>query len=133
MRNAVIKCALAMTTGSAITLALALALAPGTASADTAGGTTFYVSAAAPGGDGTSCETANYQTITGAEADAADGDTIIVCPGTYYGPVTVYKSITLQGLPGAVIDSSGWPVAVGVRVAADGATVEGLTVVVHNS
>ena len=130
MRNAVIKCALAMTTaGSAITLAPVLF--PGTASADVAGGMTFYVSATAPGGDGTSCATASYQTITSAEADAADGDTIIVCPGTYDGTVTVYKSITVQGLPGAVIDASGQPA--GVRVAADGATVEDLTVEVSNS
>jgi nitrous oxidase accessory protein NosD len=118
-----------MTAGSAITLTLALA--PGVASADMFGGRTFFVSAAAwPGGDGTSCATANYQTIASAEADADDGDTIIVCPGTYYGPVTVYKSITLQGLPGAVIDANG---PVGVRVVADGATVKGLTVIVHNS
>ena len=130
MRNTV-KYALAMTAGSSA-ITLALALAPGVASADMSGGMTFFVSAAAwPGDDGTSCETANYQTIASAEADANYGDTIIVCPGTYYGPVTVYKSITLQGLPGAVIDASGSPV--GVRVVTDGATVKGLTVVVNNS
>jgi nitrous oxidase accessory protein NosD len=129
MRNAV-KCALTMTAGSAITLALALA--PGAASADTAGGATLFVSAAAwPGGDDTSCATASYQTITDAIADAADGDTVVVCPGTYHESVTVYKSITLQGLPGAVIDASGWPV--GVRVVANRATVAGLTVMVGPS
>jgi nitrous oxidase accessory protein NosD len=129
MRNAV-KYALAMTASSSA-ITLALALAPGVASADTAGGATLFVSAAAPGGDGTSCATANYQTITSAEADATDGDTIIVCPGTYHGTVTVYKSITVQGLPGAVIDASGQPA--GVRMAADGAKVEDLTVAVNNS
>jgi nitrous oxidase accessory protein NosD len=126
MRNAV-KCALTITAGSAITLALALA--PQAASADTAGGTTLFVSAAAPGyGDGTSCATASYPTITDATADAADGDTVIVCPGTYRESVTVDKRITLRGLPGAVIDARGWPA--GVRVVADGATVAGLTVMV---
>jgi nitrous oxidase accessory protein NosD len=130
MRNAV-KCALTITTGSAITLALALA--PQAARAGTASGTTLYVSAAPPsyGDDGTSCATATYQTITGAIADAAGGDTIIVCPGTYPESVTVDKPLTLQGLPGAVIDARGWPA--GVRVVADGATVTGLTVIVAPS
>jgi nitrous oxidase accessory protein len=126
MRNAV-KCALAMTACSTITLAPALA--PGAASADAAGGMTFFVSAAAAGGDDTSCATASYRTITDAIADAANGDTVIVCPGTYREPVTVNKRITLLGRPGAVIDASGWPT--GVSVVADGATVEGLTVLVN--
>jgi nitrous oxidase accessory protein NosD len=127
MRNAV-KCALAMTAGSAITLALTLA--PEAASADTAGGETFFVSPEAPSGDGTSCATAIYWNLRDAMDDAADGDTVIVCPGTYYESVTVDKRITLRGLPGAVIDASG---PVGIRVVADGATIKGLTVIVHNS
>jgi nitrous oxidase accessory protein NosD len=116
-----------MTAGSAIMLAPALA--PEAASADTAGGETLFVSAAAPGGDDTSCATASYQTITDAIADASDGDTVIVCPGTYRESVTVDKRITLQGQPGAVIDASGSPT--GVSVMADGATVADLTVMVN--
>jgi nitrous oxidase accessory protein len=130
MRNAV-KYALvmtAMTAWSAITLAPVLA--PGAASADAAGGMTFFVSAAMSSGFGdTSCATASYRTITDAIADAADGDTVVVCPGTYRESVAVDKRITLMGRPGAVIDASGWPT--GVSVVADGATVEGLTVVVN--
>jgi nitrous oxidase accessory protein NosD len=45
--------------------------------------------------------------------------------------VTVDKSITLQGLAGAVIDAGGCPI--GVRMMADGATVEDLTVTVNGS
>ena len=59
---------------------------------------------------------------------AADGDTVIVCPGTYRESVTVDKRITLRGQQGAVIDASGWPT--GVSVVADGATVADLTVMV---
>jgi nitrous oxidase accessory protein len=91
---------------------------------------TFFVSATASGGDDTSCATAGYQTINDAIADASDGDTVIVCPGIYHESVMVDKRITLLGWPGAVIDASGWPT--GVSVMADGATVEGLTVVVSS-
>ena len=128
MQNAV-KCALTMTAGSSA-ITLALALAPGAASADTASGETLFVSPEAPSGDGTSCATASYCSIADAMDDAANGDTVIVCPGTYHASVTVDKRITLRGLPGAVIDASR---PVGVRVVADGATVRGLTVIANGS
>lgn len=38
-----------------------------------------------------------YRTIQEAVAQAQEGDTIKVRPGTYYGPITIAKGLTLQG------------------------------------
>ncbi len=46
-----------------------------------------------------------YTTIQAALADARDGDTIEVRPGTYAGPLVVDKSVTLEGM--------GWPIVNG--------------------
>ncbi len=40
-------------------------------------------------------------------ARAAPGDSIRVSPGHYRGPLTIDKSLTLEGQPGAVIDGGG--------------------------
>jgi len=46
--------------------------------------------------DGAECPTAPYATISAAIAAANEGDTIVVCPGTY-APTTVDKRVTLSG------------------------------------
>lgn len=46
--------------------------------------------------DGIQCPTATYQDIQFAEIDAAPGDTIRVCPGTYRGEIGVDKRLTIQ-------------------------------------
>jgi nitrous oxidase accessory protein NosD len=45
---------------------------------------------------GAQCPTAAYHTISDAIAAANEGDTIVVCPGSY-GPTTVDKRVTLSG------------------------------------
>ncbi|HKZ83597.1 MAG TPA: nitrous oxide reductase family maturation protein NosD [Anaerolineae bacterium] len=48
-----------------------------------------------------------YTTIQAALADARDGDTIEVQPGTYAGPLVVDKSLTLEGMGWPIVDGGG--------------------------
>ena len=116
------------------TLVAAAALAFGALSAPavaatSARGATLYVSPAATGTSGsagTSCADAGYRTIASALKRAVDGDTVVVCDGTYPEHVTVSRAVTLQGDGNAVIDATSFNVA--VRITGDGATVTGLTI-----
>lgn len=72
------------------------------------------------------CAHAPFRSIQGAVEAVAPGGTVVVCPGTYHGSVTVDKRITLAGRHGATIDASGMPYGVGVT--ADWVTIKGLTV-----
>ena len=68
---------------------------------------------------GWSCDSATYTSINAAVTDASDGDTVVVCEGTYAEDVFVNKSLTLLGRD-ATIDATGmengiWIVASGVR------------------
>jgi parallel beta-helix repeat protein len=58
-------------------------------------------------------------TIGAAIADADDGDTIVVPPGTYQegGLVVTQDDLTIRGSKGAVLDASGF--STGIRVGAD--------------
>lgn len=97
------------------------------AQADPPNSATSYVS---PSGGGsnqdTSCADAGFATIGAAVAAAPAGGTVVVCAGTYTESVTVDRQLTLQGMPGAVIDATGAPYGVGL--AASYSTVTGLTV-----
>ena len=116
------------------TLVAAAALAFGALSAPavaatSARGATLYVSPTATGTSGsagTSCADAGYRTIASALKRAVDGDTVVVCDGTYPEHVTVSRAVTLQGDGNAVIDATSFNVA--VRITGDGATVTGLTI-----
>jgi parallel beta-helix repeat protein len=90
-------------------------------------GHAVYVSpTGSPTASGTSCERAQYDAIQAAIEAAPLGGTVVVCPGTYPGMVTVDKRVTLEGRHGATIDATGD--AYGVGVSASYSTVTGLTV-----
>ena len=61
-------------------------------------------------------------TIADAIAQASNGDTIIVPPGTYHegGLVVTQDDLTIRGSKAAVVDASGH--SIGIRVGADGIT-----------
>jgi parallel beta-helix repeat protein len=113
-----------------LSLGLVVGLAPAVAgAASSSGGTTRYVSASATGtsgSPGTSCDNAGYRTISSALQRAGNGDTVVVCAGTYAEHVTIAKAVTLRGDGNPVIDATGFNVA--VRMTGDGATVTGLTI-----
>lgn len=67
-----------------------------------------------------------YTTIQAAVTAAVAGDTIIVCPGTYAENISVSKSLTLQGVPGAIIDGGAGGDA--INVSANGLTIEGFEI-----
>ena len=113
-----------------VAAALALGAAtPMAGAASSAAGATLYVSPGATGTSGaagTSCTDAGYRTIASALRRAANGDTVVVCAGTYPEHVTVSKAVTLRGDGNPVIDATSFNVA--VRITGDGATVTGLTI-----
>ena len=74
---------------------------------------------------GTSCTTARFSAIMAAIKQAAPGSTVVVCPGTCRGQVTVVKPLTLEG-EHANIDAAG--ADNGITVPTPGSTVEGFTV-----
>ncbi|HTZ10009.1 MAG TPA: right-handed parallel beta-helix repeat-containing protein [Acidimicrobiales bacterium] len=121
---------MALTAGSLAGLAMAT-----TSAAAAAGDPTWYV-APSPTGSGTSggsCAAPGFNTIAGAVAAAASGDTVDVCPGTYTTSVTISgKAITLNGsvsTTAATIEATGLPEGIVVEgAAAAGSTVEGFTV-----
>ncbi|MGC8628158.1 MAG: right-handed parallel beta-helix repeat-containing protein [Acidimicrobiales bacterium] len=85
----------------------------------------FVSPAAKASAAGSSCKTARFATIMAAIGAAKPGSTIIVCPGTYHGQVTVIKPLVLEG-EHATIDATGSDN--GVTVPSSGTTVEGFTV-----
>ena len=114
-----------ITGGTAIGATVAaLCIGVSSASAATASAR-LYVSPSG-GGAGTSCADAGFSSIQAAVDAAPAGGTVIVCKGTYKESVTVSKSMTLAGRPGAVIDATGQPYGVGMT--ASYVTVSGLTV-----
>jgi len=86
-----------------------------------------YVSPAGTAGAADrSCATAAFSSVQAAVLAVATRGTVTVCAGTYDESVTVTRSLTLAGRPGAVINASGD--SYGVGVAASHVTVSGLTV-----
>ena len=103
---------------------VALASLAGTAAASAPGNVFVSPSGKATAG-GTSCATARYMSIEAAIKAAAPGSTVVACPGTYRGQVTVIKPLTLLGV-GATIDAAGSDN--GITVPVPHTTVEGFTV-----
>ena len=85
----------------------------GVAAADI-GEAVVYVSPTAAGGDNSSCVQASELSIQAAVDAVAEDGTVVVCAGTYVESVDITKTLTLRGLPGAVIDASGAPYGVGI-------------------
>jgi nitrous oxidase accessory protein len=67
--------------------------------------------------------------LTQALAQARDGDTIVIPPGEYHGPLTINKSVALVGTDWPIIDGRGQGDV--LTVTAPDVTIEGL--VVRNS
>ncbi len=65
------------------------------------GENTFYV--APTGSGGGSCSAPNYNGIQAAVTAAGDGDTILVCQGTYEEQVVISTSLTLIGKDGKLV------------------------------
>ena len=91
--------------------------------------------AAGPAAAGTVCvgpKSGCFPQLQPALAAAADGDTITVAPGTYAGPITIDKSIRLQGTgAGATLIRGGGPVVTIFRATASdqlNVTIDGVTV-----
>ena len=103
---------------------VALAGLGGTAVA-AAPGSVFVSPSGKAAAGGTSCAAARYSSIQAAIEAAAPGSTVVACPGTYHGQVTVIKPLTLLGV-GATIDAAGSDN--GVTVPVPHTTVEGFTV-----
>jgi nitrous oxidase accessory protein len=61
-----------------------------------------------------------------AVAEAAEGDVLVLQPGTHAGPVRLDKRITLQGMPGAVVEGNSTGSVVTIQAA--GTAVSGLEV-----
>lgn len=109
--------------GAAVTTAVA-GLGAGVAQA---GGAAHlvYVAPAGQGGHGP-CAHPGATTVQGGVDAVARGGTVVVCPDTYAGSVSITRTLTLRGLPGAVIDATGHDYGIGIG--ADHVTVTGMTV-----
>jgi hypothetical protein len=98
-----------MLTTAALLAPSALALGSGVASAAI---TTAYVS---PHGSSarpdTSCKTAGFSSINKAIGAVSAGGTVVVCRGTYRTQDVIRKPLSLEGLPGAVINAKQYPAA----------------------
>lgn len=114
----------------AVTAATITALTAGaftTASAAAPAPDRVYVSPTGSAGrPDRSCGTAAYSVIQAAIEAAPAHGAVVVCAGTYPGSITIDKSLTLQGEPGAVIDATGQPYGVGTT--SSWVTIAGLTV-----
>lgn len=65
-------------------------------------------------------------TLAAAIAGAAPGDVLVLSDGAYLGPVTIDRTLTLQGSDGAVIDGQGKGTV--VTITADDVVIRGVTV-----
>lgn len=108
---------------AAAATAFAVAL-PTTATAATP--SMVYVSPSANGGNDTSCAEASQSSIQAAVDAVSAGGTVMVCPGVYSESVDILTTLTLRGMPGAVVDAAGAPYGIGIG--ADYVTVRGMTV-----
>ncbi len=125
MRNALLK------VGAPVSMGMLLAMSGVAASQASAAPVPFLASVfvsttGSPAASGHSCGSAAFTSIQAAVEAAPVRATVVVCPGTYLQNVTVDKSITLSGRPGAIINATGD--AYGVGVTASWVTVTGLTV-----
>ncbi len=69
----------------------------------------------------------DYPTIQEAINNAADGDTIVVYPGTYTENIIVNKSVAIIGHAGSIVTSTDWSLPV-FRVTANNVHIEGFNI-----
>jgi hypothetical protein len=72
------------------------------------------------------CGGGSYQTIGAAVGAAVNGETIVVCRGTYPGGVVLSKTLSIVGVGNPEIDATGQNN--GVQVLASGSKIQGFTV-----
>jgi parallel beta-helix repeat protein len=72
------------------------------------------------------CSYGSYPTIGAAVGAAVNGETIVVCPGTYPGGVVLSKTLSIVGVGNPEIDATGQDN--GVQVLASGSKIQGFTV-----
>ncbi len=125
MRSTLLKTVVAVSAGSILSV-FGVAASQAGASPSPFSRSVFVSTTGTPGAPGRSCGSAAFSSIQAAVEAAPVQGTVVVCPGTYLQNVTVDKSITLSGEPGAIINATGD--AYGVGVEASGSTVTGLTV-----
>jgi len=75
--------------------------------------------------DGLNCS-ANFTTIQDAVNASIDGDTIIVCNGTYIGNITVDKSLNITGIDNPFINA--YNVGAGFVLRSDDNVIQGFTI-----
>lgn len=111
----------------ALMFALVPAMATSVATPVAAEGATLVVD-----DDGVECPEAGYETIQAAINAAASGDTVMVCPGTYYEHLYISKSLTLKSSTGNWRDVDlDKPNGHGIEISGPGhVTVQGLEI--HN-
>lgn len=115
-----------LTLAAALGATALVAAAPAAAHGSSRQGAVYVSPTGTPTASDASCSQAAYDSIQAAIEAAPLGGTVVVCPGTYPGMVTVDRRVTLEGRHGATIDATGD--AYGVGVSASYSTVTGLTV-----
>ncbi|MBO8179087.1 MAG: right-handed parallel beta-helix repeat-containing protein [Archaeoglobus sp.] len=76
--------------------------------------------------DRTECPSAEFTNIQDAVNASIDGDTVIVCNGTYAGNITVDKSLNLTGTGEPLIDA--FDVGAGFVLSSDNNIIQGFTI-----
>jgi hypothetical protein len=110
----------------ALAVAAGVLVLAGTASASGGkpAGALYVSTQGSAGAAGKNCGTAAFSSIGAAVAAAAEGGTVVVCPGTYTEDVIVQKALTLTG-QNATIDATGLENA--IQVVASDVSVSGFT------
>ena len=89
---------------------------------------TVYVTTTGVGTNAdTSCATAGFSSIQTAANWVLPGGTVVVCGGTFYGNVTLWKAMTIQGQNGATLNAHGH--AYGIAAGASGTIIRNMTVI----
>ncbi|MDH7594293.1 MAG: NosD domain-containing protein [Methanomicrobiales archaeon] len=75
--------------------------------------------------DRAECPNADYTGIQEAVNAAGDGDTIVVCNGTYNGKIVVNRSLSIRGIDTAIVDAKHES---GFTLVSSGSTIQGFVI-----